>query len=222
MKFRMLLILFLIFSVSAASQTGQGIFYNEVTFFLNENGENVSQAEFEILLKENATSYHRWDQVENDSIRIARLIPKKQTFNVSYPEIFKAVKEHTQLTFPGNPLIIIHYNYLDDLCSPATGFNYWDTLRIRRSKRFSDNLIRRLEQDFPNVIALHFFELGIEIEPSQILKQFFYIDKTGYFRNKIFKTPSSCGSIALIRPGGRTIIFNGETPVPEIADAMKD
>lgn len=220
MKLRISLIFFFIFSVSATSQTGQEFFYNEVTFFINENGESLTQAEFEKILNENTSSYHRWDQVENDSIRIARLIPKKQNLNVSYPEIFKAVNEHTQLNFPGNPLIIIHYNYFNDLCSPATGFNYWDTLRIRRNKRFSDNLIRRLEKDYPNVIALHFFESGISIEPSQILKQYFYIDKAGFFRNKIFKTPSSCGSVAIIRPGGRTIIVNGETPVPEIADAI--
>src|SRR5690606_15587559 len=160
MKFRILLIFFFIFSVSAKGQTGQEIFYNEVTFFLNENGENLSQAEFEKILKEDASTYHRWDQIENDSIHIARLIPKKQNLNVSYPEIYKAIKEITKTNLPGNPLIIINYNYLDDLCSPAAGFNYWDTLRTRRSKRFSDNLIRRIEGVYPNVIALHFFEPG--------------------------------------------------------------
>ena len=203
-------------------QKGKDIFFNEVTFFLNEKGENIGQVEFEKILKENASEYNRWDQIENDSIRIARLIPKKVFLKVSYPEIYKGLEELTQTSFPGNPIIIIHYNYLNDLCSPAVGYNYWDTLRIRRNKRFSDNLNRRIEQEYPNVIALHFFEPGIEIEPSQILKQFFYIDKSGFFRNRIFRIPSSCGSVAIIKPGGNVIVFNGETPIPEISDSLDD
>jgi hypothetical protein len=216
-----LLVLFLI-SASSQSQTGQGLFLNEITFYLNENGENLSQAEFENILKENPSTYNRWDQIENDSIRIARLIPKKENFTVSYPKIYKELKEITQSTFPGNPLIIIHYNFVDDLCSPAAGYNYWDTLRIRRNKRFSDNLIRRLEKEYPNPIALHFFEPGIEMEPSQILKQYFYIDNSGFFRKNLFKIPSNCGSVAIIKPGGSVIIFNGETPIPEIADSLQN
>lgn len=200
MRFLIYFIFFFIISASASGQTGQDIFYNEVTFFLNEKGENVSQADFEKILKENPSIYNRWDHIENDSIRIARLIPKKETFNVSYPDIYKALEEITQSSFPGNPLIIIHYNFVDDLCSSASGFNYWDTLRIRRNKRFSDNLTRRIENEYPNVIALHFFEPGITIEPSQILKQFFYIDQNRFFMRTLFKIPSSCGSVAIIKP----------------------
>src|SRR5690606_40011102 len=141
------------------------------------------------------SSHQRRNKQKNASILTAMIIPKKQNLNISYTKIFKSVNEHTQLNFPGNQLIIIHYNYFNDLCSPATGFNYWDTLRIRRNKRFSDNLNRRIEQEYPNVIALHFFEPGIEIEPSQILKQFFYIDNSSFFRNRIFKTPILCTSV---------------------------
>lgn len=216
------LILFFILSASAQGQTGKDIFLNEVTFFLNEKGQNLGRAEFQKILNENESTYHRWDQIENDSIRIARLIPKKETIIVSYPEIYKTLEAITKSIYPGNPIIIIHYNFVNDLCSPAAGYNYWDTLRIRRNKRFSDNLNRRIEQEYPNVIALHFFEPGIEIEPSQILKQFFYIDKSGFFRNTIFKTPSSCGSIAIIQPGGNVIIYNGVTSIPEIADSLKE
>lgn len=210
------------FSAEGTGQNRQDIFYNEVTFYLNEKGENLGRAQFEQILKENASSFHRWDQVENDSIRIARLIPKKESFNVSYPRIYKALEEITQTTYQGNPMIIIHYNFVNDLCSPASGYNYWNDLRIRRKKRFSDNLNRRLEKDFPNVVALHFFEPGITIEPSQILKQHFLIDNTLFFRNTIFKTQSSCGSVAIIRPGGNVVIFNGETPIPEISDSLED
>ncbi len=220
MRFSHSLLILILISASATAQTGQGIFLNEITFYLNEKGESLSQAEFEKLLKENPSAFNRWDQIENDSIRINRLIPKKETFNISYPEIYKELKEITQSTFPGNPLIVIHYNFVNDLCSPAAGYNYWDTLRIRRNKRFSDNLNRRLEKEYQNVIALHFFEPGIEIEPSQVLKQYFYIDHSGFFRKTLFKTPSACGSVAIIKPGGNVIIFNGETPIPEIADSL--
>ncbi len=222
MKFLISLIAFFIISFSAKGQTGQDLFFNEVTIFLNENGERISKEEFQKILKVNSSTFHRWEQIENDSIRIARLIPKTQTFTVSYPSIYKMVEEITQTSLPGNPIIIIHYNFYNDLCSPASGFNNWDTLRIRRNKRFSDNLSRRIEEQFPNVIALHFFEPGITIEPSQILKQYFYIDQDRFFRNTLFKILSSCGSIAIIRPGGSAVRFNGETSIPQIADSLFD
>lgn len=222
MKFLISLLAFLIISASATGQTGKDIFYNEVTFFLNEKGENISRAEFEIILKNNPSKFPRWDHIENDSIHVARIIPKEISINVSYPEIYKALEKITQTSFPGNPVIIIHYNFYNDLCSPASRFNKWDTLRIRRNKRFSDNLARRIENEFPNVVSLHFFELGIIIEPSQILKQFFYTDHSGFFRNTLFKIPSSCGSLAIIMPGGSVMIFNGETPIPEIADSFQE
>ncbi len=222
MKFLITLFASFMIFASAKGQTGQDLFFNEVTIFLNENGENLSKEEFQKILKDNPSNYHRWEHIENDSIRIARLIPKKETLTVSYPTIYKAVEEITQTSLPGNPLIIIHYNFVNDLCSPASGYNNWDTLRIRRNKRFSDNLNRRIEKEYPNVIALHFFEPGIEIEPSQILKQYFHIDHTRFFRNTLFKIPSSCGSVAIIRPGGRAVIFNGETAIPELAGSLEN
>lgn len=222
MRFLIFLFTSFIVSASAKGQIQQDIFFNEITIFLNDKGENVSQAEFKKYLKENPATYHRWDQVENDSIRIARLIPKKETLNVSYPDIYKVLETITQTTFQGNPLIIIHYNFVDDLCSPASGYNNWNDLRIRREKRFADNLNRRLEKDFPNIIALHFFEPGIEFEPSQILKQYFYIDHNRFFRNTIFNIPSSCGSVAIIKPGGNAVIINGKTSIPDIADSLEE
>lgn len=221
MRFLMFVIAFLIVTVSASGQTGRDIFYNEVNYFLDEKGDTLTQTEFEKLLKEANPSYHKWEKIEIDSTRISRLIPKKEAFNVSYPKIYNALEEITQSKFQGNPLIIIHYNFVDDLCSPASGYNYWDTLRVRRNQRFSDNLSRRIENEFPNVIALHFFEPGINIEPSQILKQYFYLDLSRFFRTTIFKNPSSCGSVAIIRPGGRTVVFNGETSIPVIAESLQ-
>lgn len=209
-------------SVSATGQTKQGIFFNQVTFFLNEKGENISKTEFDKILTENSSEYSRWDQIENDSTRIAIIIPKKISINISYPEIYKALEEITQSSFPGNPVIIIHYNFFNDICSPASGFNVWNTLRIRKAKRFSDNLSRRIEIEYPNVIAFHFFEPGITIEPSQILKPYFYIDHLKLLRNTLFKIPSSCGAIAIIQPGGKVVIFSGETSIPVLSEPLQD
>ncbi len=211
-----------IFSISTSGQTDNDIFYNEITFFLTENGSPLTQAEFEEILKNNAAKYHRWDQMENDSIRIARLIPRKEEIKVSYPDFFEAIEGITNTSLPGNPVMVIFYDYLDDICSPASAFNQWGTLRIRREKRFSDNLKRRIEQDYPNVIAYHLFEPGIYIEPSQVLKQYFFIDKNQYFRQNLFRTQSTCGSIAIIKPGGKTVIYHGETSIPILAESLQD
>ena len=112
-----------IFSISTSGQTDNDIFYNEITFFLTENGSPLTQAEFEEILKNNASTYHRWDQMENDSIRIARLIPRKKEIKVSYPDFFEAIEGITNTSLPGNPVIVIFYDYLDDICSPASAFN---------------------------------------------------------------------------------------------------
>ncbi len=218
---RNLFLLIALFSFQLISgQTGKDIFLNENTFYFDEKGSPITEEEFLSSLKNEPFEYHKWDQIENDSIRVSRLIPKKEELKISYPNLFQAVEKITNSSLPGNPVIIIFYNYLDDLCSPASSFNNWGTLRIRKEKRYSDNLKRRVEQQYPNVIAYHLFEPGITIEPSQLHKEYFLIDKDHFFRKTLFKTQSSCGSIALVFPGGRTIIHNGETPVPVIIDSL--
>lgn len=220
MKIIFALLFFFLFIVSSSAQTQRDIFFSEINFFLDETGTRIEGSQFENLLKENPMKYHRWDEIANDSIRIARLIPRNEQLKLSYPKIYQAVEETTNTSIQGNPVIVIFYNYLDDICSPASGFNNWNDLRIRKNKRFSDNVKRRIEKVYPNVIAYHFFEPGINIEPSQILKQYFLIDHEHFFRKTLFTTPSSCGSIAIIEPGGNTIIYNGEISVSEIADSL--
>lgn len=222
MKLLFTLLSAFLFTISTSGQTVNDIFYNEITFFLNENGTSLTQGEFEEILKNNPATYNRWDQMENDSIRIARLIPRKEELTISYPEIYQVIEGITNTSIPGNPVIIIFYDYLDDICSPPSAFNQWGTLRIRKEKRFSDNLKRKIEKDYPNVIAYHFFEPGIYIEPSQLLKQYFYIDKNQYFRQNLFRTQSTCGSIAIIKPGGKTIIHHGETSISILTESLQN
>ncbi|HSI69237.1 MAG TPA: hypothetical protein VK941_03325 [Gillisia sp.] len=222
MKINLLLLSVFLFANSIYGQTGRDIFLYETTFYFNETGTSISEEEFRTVLKDNPETYHSWDQIENDSIRISRIIPRKQEFKISYPDIFQAVEKTTNSSIPGNPVIIILYNYLNDFCSPASSFNSWGTLRIRREKRFSDNLKRRIQQQYPNVIAYHIFEPGITIEPSQLHKEHFFIDREHFFRKSLFRTQSSCGSIAIIKPGGKTIIHHGETSVPVITASLNE
>lgn len=222
MKITLFLFLAFLFIQSVNGQTGRDIFLYETTFYFDESGSSLTEAEFQNILKENPEEYHMWDQVENDSIRVSRLIPKKERLKVSYPDVFQSIEKITGNAIAGNPLIIIFYNYANDFCSPASSFNNWDTLRIRREKRNSDNLKRRIQQQYPNVIAYHLFEPGITIEPSQLHKEYFFIDRDHHFRKILFKTQSSCGSIAVIKPGGETIIHNGETSVPVITASLAE
>lgn len=218
MKIFLPLYLAFLVTISSSGQTGRDVFFNEHTFFLDQNGTSINKAEFEKILESDPLTYHRWDQLENDSVRIARLIPAKEEKTISYPSVYNALEKITGTSIQGNPVIIIFYNYFDDLCSRESGLNEWNTLQIRRNKRFSDNLKRMVQKQYPNVIAYHFFEPGISIEPSQILKQYFYIDKDRYFMNTLFNTKSSCGSVALILPGGNTVIHNGQTSIPVLAN----
>lgn len=222
MKINLFIFLALLVCNSVNAQTGRDIFLYETKFYFDEDGSSVTEAEFKNTLQNNPADYHRWDQIEHDSIRISRLIPKKEELMVSYPDIFQAVETSTGSSLSGNPLIIIFYNYLNDFCSPPSSFNFWDTLRIRREKRNSDNLKRRIQNQYPNVIAYHFFEPGITIEPSQLHKEYFLIDRDLIFREILFQTQSACGSIAIIEPGGKTIIHHGETSVPVITASLAE
>lgn len=220
MKIKLFVFLSFLLVQTINGQTGRDIFLYETKFYFDENGASIPEEEFRIVLKDNPGDYHRWDQIEHDSIRISRLIPKREVVKISYPDIFQSVEKSTNSSIAGNPVIIIFYNYLNDFCSPPSSFNFWGTLRIRGQKRVSDNLKRRIEIEYPNVIAYHFFEPGITIEPSQLHKQHFFIDQDHSFRKTLFKTQSSCGSIAIIQPGGKTIIHNGETSVPVITASL--
>lgn len=117
--------------------------------------------------------------------------------------------------------IIIHYFFQNDLCSSVHKDNKWTAEEISRRKKFLDPIKKDLNSK--GVFFVCLFEKGLKVSNrSKSKKEYFFLDKTNFFRKNLFTTPTSCGSHAAIKPNGQTLIENGEQRADYFASYLKN
>lgn len=219
MKLIFILISFFSFNI-LSSQTSSPI-ENIKYSYVNEVGENIEKGEFLAIKRSKDYNYFSWSFFAQDTSIVQKLVNlgdnRKQ---VSYPAFVKKLEEITGRKFPENPIILLNYRYLNDICNHKINVNNWDRFRIRNDKRYSNHLVKTAEEHYENVIILHFYEEGISINPSKILKKYFHIDKDNFLKINLFNKPVTCGSSAAIMPGGRTLLVHSEGSPSRLAEAI--
>ncbi len=219
MKLIFILISFFSFNIlsSQPSSPIQNIKYS----YVNEAGENIEKGEFLAIKRSKDYNYLSWSFFAQDTSIVQKLVNlgdnRKQ---VSYPAFVKKLEAITGRKFPENPIILLNYRYLNDICTHKINVNNWDRFRIRNDKRYSNQLVKTAEEYYENVIVLHFYEEGIRIKPSNILKKYFHIDKDNFLKINLFNKPVTCGSSAAIMPGGRTLLVHSEGSPFRLAEAI--
>lgn len=210
MKLVFLLITILSFNFISAQSISSSI-QNIKYSYVNEAGETIEKEDYLAIVRNKSYNFYSWSFFAQDTSIVRKLVNlgdnRKQ---VSYPAFVKKLEEITGRTFPENPVILINYRYLNDICSHKIKINNWDRFRIRNDKRYYNQLVKTAEEYYDNVIILNFFEQGISINPSKILKKYFHMDKDNFLKNNLFTKPVTCGSSAAIMPGGRTLIVHSE------------
>ena len=62
------------------------------------------------------------------------------------------------------------------------------------------------------MVVLAFFEEGSVLANSpNSKKEYYFKDKDNFLRNSLFPGQVDCGSFALIKPNGETLVRNGES-----------
>jgi len=190
------------------------------TIYLDENGSEISKTEFQKKWLNKELFLSRWDSLGKDKKRYAILkkdLYLKGTFN--FTQIKKQLEEITNKKISDSSIILLEYYYKDDKCS-STWNNKWTKSDVSDRKDFLYPIQDQLKKN--NIIYFALFEKGMTLknEPDNV-NEYFFLDFNNFFREKFFKNPTLCGSEAIIKPNGETLIRNGEFRADWMAAHLK-
>lgn len=199
-------------------------FHNSVAqgnIFTDENGSNISIEEYSEKLRNKDLSYSKWLYIDDNGDKHHTLnqgLYLKGMFN--YNEIKTQIEKLINRKTPDSNTILIEYRYTDDLCTSRRD-NKWTKDEILERKNFLNPLRKDIEKNKITFIVL--FENGMKLRNRPNKKdEYFYMDEDNFFRSKFFINPTWCGSYALIKPNGETLIRNGEYRADMMAEHLKD
>ena len=91
---------------------------------MDEDGKRISKDNYLSIVRDKSKNYSSWFFFAQDTSIVKKLVKaddyRKQ---ISYPAFVKKLEELTGRLFPGNPLILLNYNYLNDICSHKIKIN---------------------------------------------------------------------------------------------------
>ncbi len=188
-----LLILF-IFQTSSAQEN----------IYSDENGNALNKEDYYAKWRNKDLSYSTWLHVDEKGTTHHTLkqdLFLKGVFN--YQEIKTQMEILINRKIPDSNTILIEYMYKDDLCTPRWD-NKWTKVEIADRKFYLDTY--REDIELKNIIFIVLFEAGMTLKNNPRKKnEYFFMDNENYFRNKLFKSPTLCGSFALIKSSGQVL-----------------
>ncbi|TYB79208.1 hypothetical protein [Bizionia myxarmorum] len=212
MKLAFTIIIILFFFQSTSAQEN---------IYIDENGKIISSEAYSEKLRNQDLSYSKWLHIDENGDTHYTLTQGYYSKGVfDYFEIKSEIENLINRKIPDSNTILIEYRYKDDLCT-ARRDNKWTKDEILDRKNFLNPLRTDIEKNKITFIVL--FENGMTLRNRPHKKdEYFYIDSNNFFRNKIFIKPTWCGSYALIKPNGETLIRNGEYRPDWMAEHLKN
>ena len=188
--------------------------------YLDENGNEIKERIFRKKWHDKKFLLSRWDYIGENGKRYCKL--KKDLYlvdSLDYLEIKTTLELTTNRKIKHNTILLIEYHYKNDLCSNSID-NRWPKDKVAGRKEFLNPQLIELKKE--NIMLVCLFETGILLQNNiKILDEYFYLDSDDFFRKKIFTNPTLCGSYALIKPNGQTLIRNGEFRPDWMANHLK-
>lgn len=190
--------------------------------YKDPNGNQITEEEFRQKWGNEDNNLVRHDYIAKDTGRVATLSePIYSRYMVQYEDFSKKLMEITGQDFPENTIFLLEYTYVNDLCG-SNSTNKWSRQVINSRKQFTTGNKKAIEKRNPEVIILNFFETGISLKNApDSKKEYYYQDIDNFLRSTIFLQPSLCGSFALVKPNGETMVRNGESYAEFISQHLK-
>ena len=215
MPSRILFLFFVLFSITSNAQ--------RIKYHLDIEGKEIKRKEFDKLWRNRDSAYSRWDYETKDSSRVARLIPQYQQGVINRNDLKEYLEKVTNKKFADSTIFFISYTFTNDLCSPQYSTNNYTKEVIDHWKNLTDARKASIEENYPDIVRLNFFEQGIKLQnaPSDST-EYYYSDKENLLREIIFRNPAFCGSRALIKPNGQTVVYNGESISTQVVQLIEN
>lgn len=180
--------------------------------YVDQDGNKITEGEFEQKWRDRNNNLVPYEYEDKSAGQVVNVLnPLYSRYMVKYPEFSQKIEEITGKKFPGNTVFLIEYIYVNERCS-TNSTNKWLKHVINKRKQFTTPNKRSIEKRIPEIVVLNFFEMGIILKNSpDSKKEYYYQDLDNFLRSAIFLHPSHCGSFALVKPNGETLVRNGES-----------
>ena len=203
---------YLLFSILASSFISCASYKLPPTkYYIDVDGTEIGEKEFDFKWRNHNPKYAGVKYIAQDSGMVFKLSHLTyETYKIKYKPFHETMEEITGKKLPDSTTFILDYTFKDDYCTNQPP-NQWSKSRLSHRYNYITKQIKLAEKEFQNLVYSKHFERGIELpEFSEKQKEIFFLDSSGFFRQKIFRNPSLCGSYAIVRPNGEMLIRNGE------------
>lgn len=188
--------------------------------YLDETGKEISYKEYLNLRDNRDNPITSWDYISDSNVRVTQIVtPVYTPLIVRYPVLKKKIEETTGREFE-DQIFLISFNYLNDFCTNyKRNLGKSDIEGIRQRLDYSKTKIEARNND---LVILEFFEEGFTLQKaSSFHEEYIFVDTDNFLRKNLFRTRAGCGSFALIKPNGTTLIKNGEDSLFNIEQLLK-
>ena len=178
--------------------------------YLNENGIEINKEKFLENWRNEELNLYRWDYIKKDSGRVAKLNTNRfNYFKVNYDTIIKQLNVLSKKIIPNDAIIIIEYEFSNDLCS-AENENKWTKNRLKTRHDFLAFVEKKIHDENAKNYYFKLFDKDLVISDYIDSIDNYIIDKNDFFKTNFFNNPALCGSHVLIKPDGFAMVKNGE------------
>ncbi|MFP4845172.1 hypothetical protein [Winogradskyella sp. PE311] len=189
--------------------------FGQERIYLDEKGDSISLNEY----RKKRGNFSRWDSIDSKEIRYSILRPQYLFGLADYAKVKEELEKTILKKIADSSTIIIEYYFKNDLCSSKRK-NKWGRYKINNRKKFLKSIKKELNDKGITFICL--FEEGIVLMNNpKNKKEFFFSDKTNFFKSKLFTHNALCGSFAAIKTNGEILVRNGEYRADRFAEYLK-
>jgi hypothetical protein len=188
---------------------------------LDVDGNKLTKAEFREKWTNEDLQLYAWQYKGEDGNNYIEL--RKGLFEISiqdFDSIRNLFKIEYGLKIPRKNVILLEYRYVNDMCNSEFLDNILTVSEFTSQRAFINTA--RSDLKYQGITYITLFEQGVILANHSNKKtEYFFNDKGNYFRNILFTNPSLCGSYALIKPNGETLVRNGEYSAKHMTDYLK-
>lgn len=195
---------------------------NAPRHFFGEHGKEISKSEFQKKWRNTSLGLTRWDFIDGNK-RIVKLSrPLYERYLISYDPFLNNLERITGQDFKDSTTFLISFHHLNDLCTSRWS-NTWSQSVIEGRKSRLQPHLAEIIRNYPNVKYFQFFEIGYLLEKKKAPEnEYFFTDTGNFLKKSIFKNPTLCGSLALVKSNGQVLVRNGEYSILSMAQHLDE